>query len=52
MKPKKRAPEQDDLLRPRLVDIIDMRHEFVKLAMLIDWEFFKDEWAWFFPSDC
>jgi len=27
MKPKKRTPEQDDLLRPRLVDIIDMRHE-------------------------
>ena len=23
------GPEQDDLLRPRLVDIIDMRHEMV-----------------------
>ena len=51
MKPKKRTPEQDDLLRPRLVDIIDMRHELVKLATLIDWEFFEDEWAGFFPSD-
>ena len=45
MKPKKRTPEQDDLLRPRLVDIIDMRHELVKLATLIDWEFFEDEWG-------
>jgi transposase, IS5 family len=51
MKPKKRTIEQDDLLRPRLVDIIDMRHELVKLAALIDWEFFEAEWAGFFPSD-
>jgi hypothetical protein len=33
------GPEQDDLLRPRLVDIIDMRHEMVKLSELIDWGF-------------
>ncbi|ARE41954.1 hypothetical protein RGUI_3813 [Rhodovulum sp. P5] len=26
MKPKSRAPEQDDLLRPRLTAMIDMRH--------------------------
>ena len=50
MKPKSRAPEQDDLLRPRLTDMIDMRHELVKLAALIDWEFFEAEWAGFFPS--
>src|SRR6056297_2349016 len=50
MKPKSRAPEQDDLLRPRLTDMIDMRHELVKLAALIDWEFFAQEWAGFFPS--
>lgn len=50
MKPKSRAPEQDDLLRPRLADMIDMRHELVKLAALIDWEFFEAEWARFFPS--
>jgi len=29
MKPRSRAPEQDDLLRPRLTDMIDMRHELV-----------------------
>lgn len=51
MKHRKRHPEQDDLLRPRLVDLIDMRHELVKLAALIDWEFFEREWAGFFPSE-
>jgi IS5 family transposase len=45
-----RPPEQDDLLRPRLVDMIDLRHELVKLAGLIDWEVFEREWAGFFPS--
>ena len=51
MKARPRGPEQDDLLRPRLTDMIDMRHELVKLAALIDWEFFEAEWAEFFPSD-
>jgi transposase, IS5 family len=50
MKPRARHPEQDDLLRPRLVDLIDMRHELVKLEASIDWEFFEREWAGFFPS--
>jgi hypothetical protein len=50
MKPHPRQEEQDDLLRPRLTDMIDMRHELVKLAALIDWEFFAREWAGFFPS--
>ncbi len=50
MKHRPRAEEQDDLLRPRLVDMIDMRHELVKLAELIDWDFFETEWAGFFPS--
>ena len=50
MKPHSRTPEQDDLLRPRLVEMIDPRHELVKLADLIDWEFFEREWAGFFPS--
>ena len=31
--------------------MIDLRHELVKLAALIDWEFFEREWAGFFPSD-
>ena len=36
MKHRLRPLEQDDLLRPRLVDLIDLRHELVKLAALID----------------
>ena len=50
MKPRKPFPEQDDLLRARLVEMIDMRHELVRLATLIDWEVFEREWAGFFPS--
>jgi IS5 family transposase len=50
MKHRLRPEEQDDLLRPRLVDMIDPRHELVKLAALIDWEVFEREWAGFFPS--
>ncbi len=45
-----RPPGQDDLLRPRFVDMIDLRHELVKLTSLIDWEVFEREWAGFFPS--
>ena len=41
MKHRTRPPEQDDLLRPRLVDLIDRRHELVKLTALIDWEVFE-----------
>ena len=50
MKHRSRLPEQDDLLRPRLVDMIDPRHELVKLTALIDWEVFDREWSGFFPS--
>ena len=50
MKHRPRSEEQDDLLRPRLVDMIDGRHELVKLAALIDWDVFEREWAGFFPS--
>src|SRR4028119_1632090 len=45
MKHRPRPPEQDDLLRPRLVDLIDMRHELAKLAGLIDGEFLGAEGA-------
>jgi hypothetical protein len=50
MKHRTRPPEQDDLLRPRLIEMIDLRHELVKLTTLIDWEVFEREWAGFFPS--
>ena len=50
MKHRPRPPEQTDLLRPRLVDMINGRHELVRLTMLIDWAWFEREWAGFFPS--
>ena len=50
MKHRSRPPEQDDLLRPRLIDMIDPRHELVKLAALIDWDVFEEQWSGFFPS--
>jgi len=50
MKPRNLLPEQDDLLRARLVEMIDMRHELVKLETLIDWDVFEREWVGFFPS--
>jgi len=50
MKPRKPLPQQDDLLRARLVEMIDMRHELVKLTALIDWEVFEREWVGLFPS--
>lgn len=50
MKPKTPPSEQDDLFRARLAEMIDMRHELVKLAELIDWETFDREWGGFFPS--
>lgn len=50
MKHRSRPAEQSDLLRPRLVDMIDGRHELVRLAALIDWSWFEREWAGFFPA--
>ncbi len=38
MKARSRIPEQDDLLRRRLTDMIDMHHELVKLAESSDWD--------------
>jgi len=50
MKPRKPPVEQDDLLRARLVEMIDIRHELVKLEALIDWDVFEREWVGLFPS--
>jgi transposase, IS5 family len=33
-----------DLFRTELVNLIDLRHELVRLAELIDWQAFADEW--------
>jgi len=34
-----------DLFRTELVNLIDHRHELVKLGELIDWQAFADEWS-------
>ena len=34
-----------DLFRTELVNLIDQRHELVRLAGLIDWQAFADEWS-------
>jgi IS5 family transposase len=45
MRPRSRGTGQDDLLRPRLTDLIGMRHALVRLEALIDWHVFEAEWA-------
>ncbi len=46
MKPQK-PPESptDDLFRHRLENLIDPRHELVKLSELIDWDHFDQQWG-------
>jgi len=41
----------DDLFRHRLENLIDMRHELVKLAGLINWEYFDTKWGETFSED-
>jgi len=43
-KPRHDAAEQD-LFRMDLVNLIDQRHELVKLAALIDWPAFEQAWG-------
>ncbi len=50
VKPRSRIPEQADLLHPRRPDMIDARYELVKLAALIDWDFFGQQGTGFFPT--
>ena len=39
-----------DLFRTELVNLIDQRHELVRLAALIDWQAFASEWSPQFTS--
>lgn len=41
---------EDDLFRTELVNLIDTRHELARLAELIDWQAFADEWSPQFKS--
>ena len=46
MRPKKtKSGGQDDLFRSRLEQIIDMKHELVRLAQKIDWDWIDQEIA-------
>lgn len=48
-KPRK-ATSEHDLFRMELANLIDQRHELVKLAELIDWPAFEAEWGLKFES--
>lgn len=51
MGPKPAEERNDqDLFRTELVNLIDQRHELVKLAELIDWKAFSDKWSPQFES--
>jgi len=51
MGPKPAEQRSDhDLFRTELVNLIDQRHELVKLAALIDWQAFADKWSPQFES--
>jgi IS5 family transposase len=39
------SPSDHDLFRTELVNLIDPRHELVKLAALIDWQVFAEQWG-------
>jgi IS5 family transposase len=40
MPPKSSPPDQPELLRSALVNLVDRRHPLVRLAGLIDWDRF------------
>ena len=52
MKPSRNAPSgMEDLFRSRLENIIDLRHELVRLAGAIDWEFFDEAYDAFYSEE-
>jgi transposase, IS5 family len=51
MKPKEmRRSPTDDLFRQRLENIIDMRHELIKLSEIIDWSSLSEEFGSFYSE--
>ena len=40
-----KSTDDHDLFRTELVNLIDQRHELVRLAELIDWQAFANEWS-------
>lgn len=50
MGPKPRTPENNDLFRQRLDELVNLSHPLVQLAQHIDWSVFEHGWVGFFPS--
>ena len=50
MGPKPRTPENNDLFRQRLDELVNLSHPLVQLAQHIDWSVFEDGWVGFLPS--
>jgi transposase, IS5 family len=48
MGPKPTIPSSGDLYRSRLDQILDQRHELIRLAALIDWDRFDEEFGRFY----
>ncbi len=45
MRPRRQeSAPQEEMFRNRLENLIDQRHELVRLAALIDWEEFDRQW--------
>lgn len=47
MGPKPRTPENNDLFRQRLDELVNLSHPLVQLAQHIDWSVFEDGWGGF-----
>lgn len=45
MGPRPAENHEEDLFRAELVNLIDQRHELVRLAALIDWDAFVQQWS-------
>ena len=50
MGPKPRTPENNDLFRQRLDELVNLSHPLVQLAQHIDWSVFEHGWVGFFSS--
>ena len=53
MQPKRKEKDNRiELFRERLENILDRRHELFRLAGLINWEFFEEEFTGFYKGNC
>ncbi len=50
MGPKQRTPENNDLFRQRLDELVNLSHPLLQLAQHIDWSVFEHGWIGFFSS--